>query len=55
MFFIGRQNASDIAGSYSIEGMVEYLMDNLEFESLKKAYRFYFIPTLNTDGVRFGN
>lgn len=38
-----------------MEGMVEYLMNSIEFESLKKNYKFYFVPTLNVDGIRYGH
>jgi murein tripeptide amidase MpaA len=52
---LGRMAGSDVNGSFIIEGMVDYLMDNVEFESMKRVFDFYFVPLANIDGVRYGN
>jgi murein tripeptide amidase MpaA len=46
---------SDVHSSHIIEGMVEYLLDTLDFDSLKRQLNFYFIPVANIDGVKYGN
>jgi murein tripeptide amidase MpaA len=55
IIIIGRLNGIDTSSSFSIEGMVEYLFENNEFDSLKKTYNFYLIPFANVDGVKYGN
>jgi murein tripeptide amidase MpaA len=55
IIIIGRLNGIDTCSSFSIEGMVEYLFENNEFDSLKKNYNFYFIPFANVDSVKYGN
>ncbi len=34
--------------------MVEYLLDTLDFESMKRQINFYFIPMANADSVKYG-
>jgi murein tripeptide amidase MpaA len=48
-------NGVDISSSFLIEGMIEYLLDCIEFDSLKKVYNFYFLPMVNIDSVKYGN
>ena len=38
-----------------ISGMMDYLMENIEFDSLKRHISFYFIPIVNVDGVKYGS
>ena len=49
-----RMAGSDINGSHIMEGMVDYLLETLDFESLKRQIRFYFIPMANVDSVKYG-
>lgn len=34
---------------------MDYLMENIEFDSLKRHISFYFIPIVNVDGVKYGS
>jgi murein tripeptide amidase MpaA len=52
---LGRIGSSDVNGSFIIEGMIDYLMDNVEFESMKRVFDFYFVPLANIDGIKYGN
>ena len=49
-----RTAGADINGSHIMEGMVDYLLQTLDFESLKRQIRFYFIPMVNVDSVKYG-
>ena len=55
MVIFGRFSGSDVNSSYVMEGMVDYLLEGLEYESVKKNIHFYFVPLVNIDGVRFGS
>ena len=44
-----------MGSSYIIEGMMDYLVDNLEYDTLKKTIDFYFFPFCNVDGAKYGN
>lgn len=35
--------------------MIDYLLDNLDYDLLKRSINFYFVPLANTDGVKYGN
>jgi murein tripeptide amidase MpaA len=35
--------------------MVDYLLDSLEIESMKRVFDFHFIPLVNIDAVKYGN
>lgn len=35
--------------------MIDYLVDCLDYESLKRTIDFYFFPFSNVDGARYGN
>lgn len=52
---LGRVGGSDIGSSFTIEGMVEYLLDSLDIEPMKRVFDFYFVPLVNPDAVRYGN
>jgi murein tripeptide amidase MpaA len=52
---LGRNEGADINGSFIIEGMIDYLLDNIEFESMKRVFDFYFIPLVNIDAVKYGS
>ena len=53
--FIARQHPGESQGSYVLEGIVDFLMENNDYESYKKNYNFYIIPMVNIDGVFYGN
>lgn len=52
---MARLGGADTSGSFVIEGMIDYLIDSIEFESMKKVFDFYFIPMVNVDAVKYGN
>ena len=52
---IGRCEGSDTNSSFAIEGMIDYLLDSIEFESMKRVFDFYFIPLANIDAIKYGN
>jgi murein tripeptide amidase MpaA len=35
--------------------MIDYLLDGIEFESMKRSFDFYFIPLVNIDAAKYGN
>lgn len=38
-----------------VEGMIEFILESLESESLKKILSFHFFPNMNPDGTKYGN
>ena len=54
VFIIGRLAPQDISSSYLIEGMVDFLLDTMDYDILKRTVNFYFIPQANIDGVKYG-
>ena len=55
VFIIARLGAQDISSSYIMEGMVDFLLDTMDFDMMKRTVNFYFIPIANVDGVKYGN
>jgi murein tripeptide amidase MpaA len=38
-----------------LEGILEFLMDNTEYDTFKKNFNFVIIPFVNVDGIKYGN
>jgi murein tripeptide amidase MpaA len=38
-----------------LEGILEFLMDNTEYDTFKKNFNFVIIPFINVDGIKYGN
>lgn len=52
---MARQHSGETPSSFLLEGVIEFLMDNTEFDLFKKNFQFIVIPFLNPDGVKYGN
>ena len=52
---MGRQHSGESQSSFILEGMLSFLLDNNDHETLKKSFVYYFIPIINVDGVLYGN
>lgn len=52
---MARQHSGETPSSFVLEGVIEFLMDNTEFDVFKKNFRFIIIPFVNVDGVKYGN
>jgi murein tripeptide amidase MpaA len=52
---IGRLGGSDVSSSSIIEGMVDFLLETLDYDMLKRTVNFYFFPMANPDSVKYGN
>ena len=55
VFVIARLGGSDVGGSSVMEGMVDFLLETMDYDSLKRTINFYFIPMANIDAVKYGN
>ena len=55
VFILGRLGGQDVSSSSMIEGMVDFLVDTMDYDVLKRTVNFYFIPIANVDGVKFGS
>ena len=55
VFILARMSGQDVSGSSIIEGMVDFLLDTMEFDALKRTINFYFVPMVNPDSVKYGN
>jgi murein tripeptide amidase MpaA len=53
--FMARQHSGETPSSLVLEGVIEFLMDNTEFDIFKKNFQFVVIPFVNPDGVKYGN
>ncbi len=54
---MARQHSGETAGSFMMEGILDFLTDvnNEEAQFLRKNYIFKIIPMVNPDGVIHGN
>jgi murein tripeptide amidase MpaA len=52
--FMARQHPGESQGSYVLEGVVDWLIEN-EHEGWKKNFNVYIVPMINMDGVYYGN
>lgn len=52
---MARQHPGETQGSFFIEGVIDFLMENGEMDYLKKNFDFYIFPMINVDGVYYGN
>jgi len=56
IFIIGRQHAAESASSHMLEGMIDFLISDIqEAKTLRDKFSWYFIPMVNPDGVYNGN
>ncbi|KAL4469431.1 hypothetical protein ABPG74_004684 [Tetrahymena malaccensis] len=56
VYFMARQHPGEVTGSFIIEGVINYLIeDTPEAELLRQHYVFKIIPMINPDGVIHGN
>ena len=56
VFFSGRVHPGETNSSYTIKGIIDYLLtDTPEAKSLRKKFIFKIVPMLNPDGVIYGN
>ena len=53
--FMARQHSGDTPSSLVLEGVIDFLMDNTEFDLFKKNFQFVIIPFVNPDGIKYGN
>lgn len=52
---MGRQHSGESVSSYFMQGVIQFIMENNQFDSLKKNYQFVIIPFINLDGICYGN
>ena len=52
---MGRFGGADVASSHVIEGMVDFLLETIDYDYLKRTVNFYFLPMTNVDAVKYGN
>ncbi len=52
---MARQHSAETSASFVLEGLIDFLMDNTEFDFFKKNFQFVIIPFVNPDGVKYGN
>jgi murein tripeptide amidase MpaA len=52
---MARQHSGETPSSLVLEGVIEFLMDDTEFDLFKKNFQFVVIPFVNPDGVQYGN
>lgn len=55
VFIIARLGAQDVSSSYILEGMVDFLLETMDFDMMKRTVNFYFIPIANVDAVKYGS
>jgi hypothetical protein len=52
---LSRLSGADVSGSSVMEGMVDFLLETIDYDMLKRNINFYFIPMSNIDSVKYGN
>lgn len=55
LVFMARQHSGETPASYVLEGIVDALVENKEFDQLKKQFVIHIVPMVNPDGVFYGN
>lgn len=55
VFVLTRMGGADVSGSSIMEGMVDFLLETVDFDMLKRNINFYFVPMANIDSVKYGN
>jgi len=38
-----------------LEGILEFIVENNEYDNAKKSFHYYILPMVNVDGVFYGN
>ena len=51
---LGRESNLDTSGDFMIEGMMDFILDSIDYDSLKKTLDFHFFPLVNPDSAKYG-